>query len=655
MASSRASVEEEDESVGMAARIRAFDWSSTSLGPPRDWPGELRTVLNIAEHSAFAIAVYWGPELRLLYNDAWAQVPAERHPQCLGQPAREVWADIWHVVGPQFDEVIRTGNGFSATEQMLPMVRGGAVQETYWNYSFTPILGQSGEVLGILNQGTEITRQVVSERRLSFQVQVADRLRSLGQAGEVKSAAAAMLGEYLGADRVGFVEVDEERGGYTVSTDWRSQADVPTLAGRSGRLSELPPSAITYLKAGEVLALDDVENLSAQASAEDADLGIRLGVRAVITVPLVREGRLRAMMFVHQIEPRGWKRSEAAMARDTAERSWAAVERAESEEKLRESEDHYRHTVELDPQVTWTATPDGQLNRVSQRWMTWTGTTGLGDTWAGGLHPDDAPMTFEVWGRSVETGEPYDIEHRVKMLDGSYRWARSRAFPRYNSEGAICLWYGSTEDIHEQKLAEERQRLLINELNHRVKNTLATVQAIAFQTLKGDIPLAEARGRFEARLLALSRAHNLLTERNWEGTSLQRVVADSTAYLDEGRGQFKVSGEPVFLAPRAALALALAVHELGTNALKYGALSKESGHVRISWEKLGDQLKLEWKEQDGPAVAVPKRRGFGSRLIERGLESDLGGRAEMLFEPDGLRCRITAAMNTIGQQEILLV
>jgi hypothetical protein len=130
---------------------------------------------------------------------------------------------------------------------------------------------------------------------------------------------------------------------------------------------------------------------------------------------------------------------------------------------------------------------------------------GTGESWAEGLHPDDRQRTFDVWRNCVETGEPYDIEHRVRYRNGSYRWARSRAFPRRNEAGEICLWYGATEDIHERKIAEDHQRLLINELNHRVKNTLATVQAIAFQTLKGDIPLDEARARFEARLLALSR------------------------------------------------------------------------------------------------------------------------------------------------------
>jgi PAS domain S-box-containing protein len=634
-----------DPDPGMAERIRGFDWASTPLGPIESWPEPLRVALSIAEHSAFPTAIYWGPELRLLYNDAWAPIPAERHPGALGQPAKEVWADIWPVVGAQFEEVMRTGKGLSAFEQMLPMVRGGVEQETYWNYSLTPILDPAGHVLGIFNQGNEITSAVINERRLSFQVALADRLRSLGAPEEVKTEAAAMLGEYLRAERVGFVDVDEAQDMLSITGEWRRGPDVPSLRGRAGRLSDLPPAAIAYLKMGEVLALPDVENVQGGSSEADAALGKRLGVRGLITVPLVREGALKALLFVHEPAVREWKRSEAAMARDVAERSWAAVERAESEQRLRESEDHYRHTVELNPQVTWTALPDGQLNRVAKRWEDWTGTPGTGESWAGGLHPDDVERTFEVWRNCVATGEPYDIEHRMKMLDGSYRWARSRAFPRYGSDGAICLWYGSTEDVHEQKIAEERQRLLINELNHRVKNTLATVQAIAFQTLKGDISLAEARARFEARLLALSRAHNLLTDQNWAGASFDQVVRDSIDHLSAER--FEIEGEEVWLAPRAALALALALHELSTNAAKYGALGSEAGKVAIRWRTEGDRLRFKWKEKDGPRVAAPAGRGFGSRLIERGLATDLGGTARMHFESDGLRCAIDASLPVV--------
>jgi PAS domain S-box-containing protein len=530
------------------------------------------------------------------------------------------------------------------------MRRGGAIEETYWNYSLTPVIGEDGQVAGIVNQGIEITRALLAERRLSFQVTLADALRGLDDPEDAKQAATELLGRYLNVDRVGYAEVDEAGGTVVVRRDWTRDPGTLSLAGQTAPLASLGEEALAFLRTGEVLALPDLHALPL-ANAETSNVWEALGVRALITVPLVRDDGLKALLYIHEPHPRLWKRSEAAIARDVAERTWAAVERVQAERSLRDSEDHYRHTVELNPQVTWTALPDGQLNRVAPRWEEWTGTPGTGEGWAAGLHPADVPRSFEAWGRSVATGEPYDIEHRVRHRDGTARWARSRAFPRRSEDGTILLWYGSTEDIHERKIAEERQQLLINELNHRVKNTLATVQAIAFQTLKADLPVAEARSRFEARLMALSRAHSLLTGQSWEGAPLDRIVHDATEYLSEEQGRFEIEGEAIWLAPRAALALALAFHELSTNAAKYGALSRDGGKVSIRWHSDGNLLRIDWKESGGPAVTAPASRGFGSRLIERGLASDLGGSASLSFDPDGLSCTIEAALDTIRTPE----
>jgi PAS domain S-box-containing protein len=523
-------------------------------------------------------------------------------------------------------------------------------EENYWNISLLPVSGEDGGVAGILAQANDVTKTVTVERRLSFQIMLADRLRGLSDPETVKSAATQALGEYLGAARVGYAEIDEEHGTIRVHGDWTRDSQVASLAGQSGVIAAFGEEALAFLRSGEVLAIADIRALPLASARRDAAWE-GLGVRALITVPLVRDGVLKALLYVHEPVPRTWKRSEAAMARDVAERTWSAVERAQAEQSLRESEDHYRHTVELNPQVTWTALPDGRLNRVAGRWEEWTGVSGLGDGWSDAIHPDDREDSFEAWATSVASGAPYDIEHRVRQRDGSYRWARSRAFPRRDPAGRIRLWYGSTEDVDERKVAEEHQRLLINELNHRVKNNLATVQAIALQTLKGDIPLAEARARFEARLMALSRAHTLLTDQNWGGASLERVVRDSTEHLAGETGRFAVRGGPLWLAPRAALALALALHELGTNAAKYGALSVEAGEVTIAWRTGDGRLLLDWKERGGPPVAEPAQRGFGSRLIERGLEADLGGAARLAFEPDGLRCTIQASLEAIGASE----
>ena len=160
----------------MGERIRAFDWTVTPLGPFEAWPQSLRSALSICLNSSFPTAIYWGPDLRLLYNDAWSPIPAERHPGALGGRARDVWPDIWDVVGPQLERVLTTGEGFSTFDQMLPMLRDGSVQETYWNYSFTPIQGEDGAVVGIFNQGHETTPRVLAERRMAAETDWLKRL-----------------------------------------------------------------------------------------------------------------------------------------------------------------------------------------------------------------------------------------------------------------------------------------------------------------------------------------------------------------------------------------------------------------------------------------------------------------------------------------------
>src|SRR4051812_37635866 len=409
--------------------IGAFDWGSTPLGPLETWPDRLRFAAELCHRFSGAAAVYWGPELILLYNEEFGRLLRDRHPGAMGRPAREAWSRIWERVGPQFAQVLETGEGLAVAEWMVPRVRDGALEDSYWNYSLTPVLGEDGGVAGIFTQREDVTRPVLAQRRLAFQVELADALRGLDDAEKVKRAAASLLGPYLNASRVGFAEVDEEQGVVIVSNDWQRDPSVGSLAGRTPLMEGLGAEAIDYLRSGEVLFLSDLRALPATVPERIARWE-EVGVRALITVPLVRDGKLKALFYVHDPEPREWKRSEAAMARDVAERSWAAIERARAEQSLRESEDHYRHAVELNPQVTWTALPNGVINRVAPQWEEWTGTTGLTGSWKGGMHPQDHGMTLDRWAHSLATGEPYDVEHRIIHRDGATRWARSRAWPR---------------------------------------------------------------------------------------------------------------------------------------------------------------------------------------------------------------------------------
>jgi two-component sensor histidine kinase len=201
--------------------------------------------------------------------------------------------------------------------------------------------------------------------------------------------------------------------------------------------------------------------------------------------------------------------------------------------------------------------------------------------------------------------------------------------------------------MDELAVRQEHQRLLVNELNHRVKNTLATVQSIAMQTFRADTAAAGSRATFEARLMALAKAQDVLTRENWEGADLDEIVREAVEpHCGDEQARLEVQGPPVTLPPRMALALAMALHELCTNAAKYGGFSTREGRVTVEWLLVGRgadcRLRLTWRERGGPPVEPPRRRGFGSRLIERGLARELDGEVRLDYDPAGVVCTINA-------------
>ena len=211
--------------------------------------------------------------------------------------------------------------------------------------------------------------------------------------------------------------------------------------------------------------------------------------------------------------------------------------------------------------------------------------------------------------------------------------------PILGADGEAVGVFVQGSDITDRVRAEAQQKLLLDELNHRVKNTLATVQSIAAQTLRGHPDPEAFREAFEARLLALSATHDILTASSWRGASLRDVLA--VEFRPYGAERYAFEGPDVALSATEAVALGLLFHELATNAAKYGALSCAEGCVRVTWRVEGGRLSLTWREEGGPKVIAPTRRGFGSRLIERSLQGDIGGEASLDFREAGLTCEIS--------------
>ncbi|MGN6313561.1 MAG: sensor histidine kinase [Rhodanobacteraceae bacterium] len=237
--------------------------------------------------------------------------------------------------------------------------------------------------------------------------------------------------------------------------------------------------------------------------------------------------------------------------------------------------------------------------------------------------------------------------------DGSRFWGSGLMLPV--SDGEPDAYLKIFRDNTEVRRAAERQALLIDELNHRVKNTLAIVQSMAMQTLRSCPSSADAREALESRLVALAKAHDILTSGQWRGGDLLELVAGALeAYSNEKMPRFNIHGPPVRLRPKALLALSMAVHELATNAMKYGALSNEKGLVEISWdlgESTPQRFRFQWKERGGPPVQPPRKRGFGSRLVEEGLGQDIAAEVHLSFAGEGLECTIEAPVREITDTE----
>jgi PAS domain S-box-containing protein len=262
----------------------------------------------------------------------------------------------------------------------------------------------------------------------------------------------------------------------------------------------------------------------------------------------------------------------------------------------------------------------------------------------GQIHPDDRDALVWRLETAIADQGVLEAEYRTLMPDGSTRWLLIRCRAYCDDAGEPVRVAGVSMDITARKTADEGQRLLLDELNHRVKNTLSAVQSIALQTGRSvDTPQA-FESSFVARINALARVHDLLTEAAWQGASLGEVVARTLAPYEGGGRAIRTPASPpeVSLGPNAAVTLAMAFHELATNASKYGALSASGGQVGVDWRLLdiGGRMLLEidWVEFGGPAVSPPSRRGFGTQFVQRALAREFDGAVSLQFAPAGLHC-----------------
>lgn len=302
------------------------------------------------------------------------------------------------------------------------------------------------------------------------------------------------------------------------------------------------------------------------------------------------------------------------------------------------------------PQMVWSTLPDGSHDYYNAQWYAFTGAPVAstdGDGWNDLFHPDDQERAWLRWQHSLSSGEPYEIEYRLRHQSGGYRWTLGRALPIRNSQGAIIRWVGTCTDIHEHKLTAQLNEILSRELSHRIKNIFAVINGIVGISAHQLPETGDFAHQLQARIAALGRAHDYVRPHS-EGSAphegprklsiLLRQLMQPYPALDEGR--IVIVGDDFEVDDQGATPVGLAFHELATNSVKYGALAVADGHVSIKISTRGGAVDIVWEESGGPPVVPPKQTGFGTELTEIAITSQLGGTIDRKWDESGLRVEI---------------
>jgi PAS domain S-box-containing protein len=497
----------------------------------------------------------------------------------------------------------------------LLMTRNGYPEEAYFSFSYTPVRDNDGEVVGMFCACTETTEQVKARAAVKAEK---DRFDELFQ------QAPSFMALLRGPDHV----IEFANPGYMRLIGYRDVIGKPVRE-----------------------ALPEVEG---QGYFELLDEGYRTGrafsgFSSPVWMPRTPNGQPeeRFVDFVYQ----PITGADGAISGIFVE-GHDVTERVHGEKELRASEGRYRQIINSATDYAIIASDvHGRVtswNEGARRLLGWTEEEMLGQPVDYFFTPEDVIARQPLKEMKAALAEGRGIDERWHQRKSGERfWASGELTPLKDDAGTIIGFVKVMRDRTEHRRAEEHQKLLINELNHRVKNTLATIQSLANQTFRGELQEATTRLTFEGRLFALAVAHDVLTREHWEGAGLQEIVSDALKpYSQEGVERFDIKGPELRLSPQMALAIAMALHELATNAVKYGSLSVPSGRVSIEWNITPDAktFTLRWEEQGGPTVTKPTRKGFGSRLIERSLAMELGGQVRLTYEPTGLVCVVEAPM-----------
>jgi len=598
----------------MSALIRAKDWSKTVLGPSEGWSASLTLIVELMLASGFPMAVRWGPDFVMIYNDGYRPILGDKHPWALGLPFRGVWPEVQTQLRP-LHEAILSGQrrAFFAEDLLLRIQRHGAeYEDARFTISYSPIPDASVPtgVGGVLITAVETTNRVLTEKAL--------------RSSEERYRSAMMLG------RMGTWEVDFVQGVRVWTPEGMALFGINLSDGLGhvgGKTDELHQSI--HPEDRHLLA-----QYHALANTQDSFPAEYRIVKPDGTVCwLSGYGRVldrQADGKVHHL---------INVATDITERKQVEAALGESEQRLRS----LASIVESSDDAIISKTLDGIItswNSGAVRIFGYTAEEAVGQPITIVIPQDRLNEERAILTR-IRRGERIDHYETIRQRKhGSLIVVSVTVSPVKNADGKIVGASKIARDITEQKRAQEQIATLAREAEHRSKNLLATVQATVSLS-QSDTPEG-LKLAIEGRILALAKVHSLFVDTRWIGAELSTIARHELApYSEKDETGVRIDGPQVLLEPNAAQVIAVSLHELATNAAKYGALSVPNGQISLKWTHNADgRLVFHWTETGGPAVNVPTHQGFGTRIIER-MIGQLKGKAHFDWHADGLICEIT--------------
>lgn len=611
----------------MPALVSDFDWSGTPLGPIDQWPDVMMGIVRFMFSSTLPMCLIVGREGILVYNDGYAEIAGKRHPDILGKGAVEAWPEVAsfneHVISEGF-----AGRPLRYEDQELVLHRNGEPETVWLNLDYTPVSDASGATIAVLAILSETTKRVLAERALlRTDEQLSFALEASGVVGawDWDLASDIVTADAFFAEMYG-VPVEEARHGTPISRF----------------LDGVHPDDRDMLSQRISGAMEARGNFRAE---------YRLGDRT---------GPPRWVMAVGRVVS-----DEAGQPRRLPGIVVDITERKASEEALAASEAGFRALADSMPQMVWSTRPDGFHDYYNARWYEFTGVPAGstdGEGWNNMFHPDDQERSRIAWLHSLATGEPYQIEYRLRHRSGEYRWTLGRALPVYDQKGRISRWFGTCTDIHQSKLAAEEREVIAQELSHRIKNIFSVLNGIIALSARSYPAIKPFTDQLRHRISAMGKAHDLVRPHSRASRpvliepTLRLLIEQLVAPFQEedGAPRFTFDGVDTPIDDASATPVALFTHELATNSAKYGALATAEGRVSITGSIVNDDYRIVWKETGGPTIdQPPETDGFGSRLIALSIEGQLGGTLSRVWENDGLRVELSLPIASLSRSSRL--